>query len=80
MKMDWNKFIDHTLNITLYENYGVVYSDKKEEKRPNFYEIVFKTGKLVGIYDDGLLLETIRENQIIRTFVPFSSIKCADIF
>jgi len=80
MKMDWNKFIDHTLNITLYENYGVVYTEKKDEKRPNFYEIVFKTGKLVGIYDDGLLLESIRDNQIIRTFVPYSSIKCVDIF
>lgn len=80
MRMDWNSFINHTVNITLKEKYGVVYSEKKDEKQPNFYEIVFKTGKLVGIFDDGLLLETVRDTHLVRTFIPYESIKCVDIF
>ena len=80
MNMDWNRFLNHTVNVTLQENYGVVYSEKKDERQPNFYEIVFKTGKLVGIFDDGLLLETIRENQLVRVYIPYPSIKCVDIF
>jgi len=80
MRMDWNNFVNHTINVTLNESYGVVYSDKKDEKQPNFYEIVFKTGKLVGIFDDGLLLETVRDNHLVRTFIPYESIKCVDIF
>jgi hypothetical protein len=80
MRMDWNSFINHTVNVTLKENYGVVYSEKRDEKQPNFYEIVFKTGKLVGIFDDGLLIESIRENQLVRTYIPYDSIKCVDIF
>ncbi|NOX18863.1 MAG: hypothetical protein GXO87_11350 [Chlorobi bacterium] len=80
MKMDWNRFINRTVNVTLHENYGVVYSEKKDEKQPNFYEIVFKTGKLVAIFDDGLLLESVRESQIVSTFIPYDSLKCVDIF
>ena len=79
MRMDWNQYIGNTLNITMYENYGVVYSAKKEDQ-PVFYEIVFKTGKLSGVYDDGLLLDAVRDNQNIKIYVPFSSIKCVEIF
>ncbi|MFC2083740.1 hypothetical protein ACFLS9_01650 [Bacteroidota bacterium] len=78
-KIDWNQFIDHTLNITMSENYGVVYGTKKDEQ-PTFYEIVFKTGKLAAAFDDGLLLEAVREGQIIKIYVPFNSIKCVEIF
>ncbi len=79
MRMEWTKYLDHTLNVTLHENYGVVNSISKDSS-PNFYEIVFKTGKLMSVYDDGLLIETIRENQVVRVYIPYSSIKCVDIF
>lgn len=79
MKLDWNQFKDKTLNITLFENYGVVYG-KNDDKEPTFYEIVFKVGKLIGAYDDGLLLESNREKQIFNIFIPYSSIKCVEIF
>jgi hypothetical protein len=79
MKLDWNQFLEKTLNITMNENYGVVYGQSKEDN-PTFYEIVFKTGKLIGAYDDGLLLEATRDHQAYRIFVPFSSIKCVEMF
>jgi hypothetical protein len=79
MTLDWTQFVGQTLNITMYENYGVVYGHKKDE-HPTFYEIVFKTGKLIAAYDDGLLLEAVREGQIIKIYVPFTSIKCVEIF
>lgn len=79
MKMDWNRFLEHNINITLYENYGIVPSDKKNPSAPDFYEIVFKTGKLVAVFDDGLLLEALRENQISKIFVPYTSMKCVEI-
>lgn len=80
MKMDWNNYIDHTINVTLFENYGVVYGDKKDGTTPNFYEIVFKTGKLVAVFDDAILLEAVRDNQLVRIYIPFSSVKCVEIF
>jgi len=79
MTLDWNQFLGQTVNITMYENYGVVYGSRKDE-HPTFYEIVFKTGKLIAAFDDGLLLEAVREGQIIKIYVPFSSIKCVEIF
>jgi hypothetical protein len=79
MKFDWNQFINKTLNITMLENYGVVYGHEKEE-HPTFYEIVFKTGKLAKAYDDGLLLEATREEKSYNIFVPYISIKCVEIF
>jgi len=79
MKLDWNQFIDKTLNITMLENYGVVYGKEKGE-HPTFYEIVFKTGKLLQAYDEGLLLESNREEKSFKIFVPYSSIKCVEIF
>lgn len=79
MKLDWNQFIGKTVNITMNENYGVVYS-KENKEQPIFYEIVFKTGVLSGSFEDGLLLEAQREDQSYKIFVPYSSIKCVEIF
>ena len=79
MKIDWNEFIDHQINVTMNENYGVVYGVKKDDE-PAFYEIVFKTGKLIKVYEEGLLLEAVRENQIYKSYIPFKSIKSVDIF
>ncbi len=78
MGIDWEKFIDRTLNITMNENYGVVYGERKEQS--NFYEIVFKTGKLREVFDDGLLLESVRDKNLVMIFMPYSSIKCVEIF
>lgn len=78
-KIDWSRYFDHTINITMSENYGVVYGTKKDEQ-PTFYEIVFKTGKLIDAFAEGLLLEAVREGHIIKIFVPFKSIKCVEIY
>lgn len=75
--MDWGKFIGYEINIIMKEYYGVVQTQKMEEP---FYEIVFKTGKLKEVFDDGLLISGKYENQIVESFVPFESIKCVDIF
>ncbi|MCX6149296.1 MAG: hypothetical protein NTX22_02085 [Ignavibacteriales bacterium] len=77
MKLDWNEFLGKTINITMKENYGMVYDIKTESP---LYEIVFKTGKLIGVYDEGLLLETTRENQTVKIFVSHLSIKCVEIY
>ncbi len=79
MKIDWNTFKSKTLNITMHENYGVVYGSEKGDY-PTFYEIVFKTGKLLETYDDGLLLESSRDEKTYKIFVPYNSIKCVEIF
>lgn len=79
MKLDWNQFIGKTLNITMFENYGVVYGKDKGE-HPTFYEIVFKTGKLTTAYEDGLLLQADREETKFQIFIPYGSIKCVEIF
>ena len=78
MKLDWNKYLNKTINVTMNENYGVVYGSNIEA--PTFYEIVFKTGKLIAAYEDGILLEATRENQTYKIFIPLNSIKCAEIF
>ena len=77
MNMEWNKFIGKTLNITMHENYGIVMDPKTETP---IYEIVFKSGVLSSVYDDGLLLETLREKEEIKIYVPLKSIKCVEIF
>jgi hypothetical protein len=77
MKLDWTEYINRTLNITMHENYGATKDPKVDQQ---LYEIVFKTGKLVNAYDDGLLLETEREDQSIGIFIPYNSIKCVEIF
>jgi len=76
MKLDWNEYFGKTLNITMHENYGV----KDVGSDSPFYEIVFKTGKLTGAFDEGLLLEAVREQKTIRIFAPFTSMKCVEIF
>lgn len=80
MKMDWTKFIGKTLNITMFENYGVVYNKNVQSDHSTFYEIVFKTGKLVDTFDDGILLEAEREGVVYFIYVPFGSIKCVEIY
>ncbi len=77
MNIDWTEYINQTLNITLHENYGVTMDPKMDQA---LYEIVFKTGRLVNAFDDGLLLEAQRENQRVGIFIPFGSIKCVEIF
>lgn len=77
MKMNWTDFIGKLLNITLHENYGMTMDTIANTP---FYEIVFTTGKLTQVYDEGLFLETERENKIVNIFVPYSSIKCVEIF
>ncbi len=79
MQMDWNKHLGKLLNVTMNENYGVVYG-KGEKDHPVFYEIVFKTGNLISAFDEGLLLEATRENQVYNIYIPFTSIKCVEIF
>jgi hypothetical protein len=77
MKIDWKPYIGQTLSITLHENYGLAID---ETSGTPIFEIVFKTGKLSGVYDEGLLLEAEREKEIIKIYVPYTSIKCVEIF
>ncbi len=77
MNIDWSEYVNQTLNVTLHENYGAT-KDPKTDKA--LYEIVFKTGKLVNAYDDGLLLEAQREEELVGIFIPYGSIKCVEIF
>ena len=77
MKFDWTKYLNHTLNVTMHENYGAIKDLKNDQP---LYEIVFKIGKLVGAFDEGLLLQAEREGQSIGIFIPYSSIKCVEIF
>lgn len=77
MKMNWQSYIDKTLSITMHENFGLAVDPKTNSP---IFEIVFKSGKLIEVFDDGLLLETTRENHIVKIFIPFGSIKCVEIF
>jgi hypothetical protein len=77
MKMEWNNFEGKTLHVTLYENYGLTLDPHSDTP---VYEIVFKTGKLTKAYEDGLLLDTVRENEQVKIFIPYQSIKCVEIF
>ena len=77
MKMDWGKFTGKTLNVTMHENFGLAMDSRSNSP---IFEIVFKSGKLIEVFDDGLLLETVRENETINIFIPHQSIKCAEIF
>ena len=77
MKIDWKQYIGQIINITLFENYGLAIDATSNTP---IFEIVFKTGKLSEVYDDGLLLETEREKELIKIFVPYTSIKCVEIF
>lgn len=77
MKIDWSEYLNQTLNITMNENYGMTMDPKSEQP---VYEIVFKTGRLVSAFDDGLLIEADREGKMVKIFVPYQSIKCVEIF
>ncbi|HED07475.1 MAG TPA: hypothetical protein ENI57_05110 [Ignavibacteria bacterium] len=77
MKFDWESYIGQTLNVTMHENYGIT-SDPKSDTP--IYEIVFKSGKLVNAYENGILLETEREETKVKIYIPLSSIKCVEIF
>jgi hypothetical protein len=77
MKLEWKDFVGKMLNITLNENYGLAMDTISDTP---LYEIVFKTGRLVSYYDEGLLLEAEREKQQVKIFVPYHSIKCVEIF
>ncbi|HRI47287.1 MAG: hypothetical protein KF721_08060 [Ignavibacteriaceae bacterium] len=77
MKVNWNDFIGKTLSVTMHENYGIVMDPNSNSP---IYEIVFKSGTLVGAFDEGLMLETLRENESVKIYIPFPSIKCVEIF
>ncbi len=77
MRIDWTEYLNQTLNITMNENYGVTTDPNTNQP---VYEIVFKTGRLVSAFDDGLLLEAMREGKMVKIFVPYGSIKCVEIF
>lgn len=77
MKIDWKSYLGKTLNVTLTENYGLAIDSTSNTP---IFEIVFKMGKLSGVYDDGLLLEAEREKEIIKIYIPYPSIKCVEIF
>jgi hypothetical protein len=77
MKVNWNDFIGKTLSITMHENYGIVMDPNSNSP---IYEIVFKSGTLTHAFEDGLMLETMRENEQVKIFVPLQSIKCVEIF
>ncbi len=79
MKMDWKNYVGKNLNVTMLENYGVVYGKEKGE-HPTFYEIVFKTGTLKEAFDEGLLLDSKRDEKPYQIFIPYTSIKCVEFF
>ncbi|MDP4114882.1 MAG: hypothetical protein Q8903_02040 [Bacteroidota bacterium] len=74
--MNWNQFSGKTLNVTLVENYGLKIDQSTNQP---FYEITFKVGKLVEAFDEGLLLENKVEDNDVKIFIPFTSIKCVEI-
>jgi len=87
MKINWNDFIGKTLYVTMQENYGLAYDTGANAP---IYEIVFKTGRLVNVFEDGLMLEQERENIQqnpdlreyikVKIFIPHISVKCIEIF
>ncbi len=77
MQMNWKQFIGKTVHITMHENYGIVMDPKADSA---IYEIVFKSGTLSEVLDEGLLLETRRDAEQIKIFVFYNSIKCVEIF
>ena len=77
MKMEWTKYEGKTLQVTLHENYGSTIDPGSDTP---IYEIVFKSGKLITAFEDGLLLETVRDHEEVKIFIPYQSIKCVEIF
>ncbi len=76
MQLNWNQFTGRMINVTMHENYGIVMDEKSGAP---VYEIVFKSGTLLGAFDDGLLLESQRDGANIKIFIPFPSVKCVEI-
>ncbi len=77
MKLDWSKYLGKTLHVTMHEHFGLAMDTKTNAP---IFEIVFKSGSLKDVFDEGLLLETVREKEIINIFIPYQSIKCVEIF
>ncbi|MBE2279757.1 MAG: hypothetical protein IAE91_05145 [Ignavibacteriaceae bacterium] len=78
MKMNWADFTGKTLNVVMFENYGVV--TEPGSTNP-IYEIVFKTGVLENAFDEGLLLRIEREDKsVYRVFIPHIAVKCVEIY
>lgn len=77
MKIDWISHLGKSLYVTMHENFGLAVDPKTNSP---IFEIVFKSGKLVEVYEDALLLEASRENQTVKIYIPFSSVKCVEIF
>ncbi|NWF89708.1 MAG: hypothetical protein HXY50_09645 [Ignavibacteriaceae bacterium] len=77
MKMDWRLHLNKTLYVTMHENFGLAFDPKANTP---IFEIVFKSGKLVEVYEDALMLDTTRENQNVKIYIPLNSIKCVEIF
>ena len=75
--MNWKQFVGKTVNITMHENFGIVLDPKSDSP---IYEIVFKSGTLIEVAEDGLLLETKRDAEQLKIFVFFKSMKCVEIF
>jgi hypothetical protein len=77
MQMNWNQFIGKTVNVTMFENFGVVSPPNVDAP---IYEIVFKTGALVAAYDDGLLLDVRRDGENVKIFISHKAIKCVEVY
>lgn len=90
MKINWSEYTGKTLHITMQENYGLAFDARMQSP---IYEIVFKTGKLLSVFEEGLLLEQQRETENdnengnntsevinVKVFIPYGSIKCVEIF
>ena len=75
--MNWKQFIGKTVNITMYENYGIIMDPKSDAP---VYEIVFKSGTLIEVAEDGLLLDSRKDAEQVKIFVFFKAIKCVEIF
>ena len=75
--MDWQSHLGKTFYVTMHENFGLAVDPKTNSP---IFEIVFKSGKLIDVYEDAILLEALRENQTVKIFIPFNSIKCVEIF
>ena len=61
----------------MHENFRLAIDPKTNSP---IFEIVFKSGKLIDVYNDALLLEASRKNKAVKIFIPFNSIKCVEIF
>ena len=68
--MNWKQFIGKTVHVTMNENYGIVMDPKSDSP---VYEIVFKSGTLIDVSEDGLLLESRKDAEQIKIFVFFKS-------